>query len=152
MFRIWLGLVGGMVLAQSVPAVEPGFHTELIGSTVPGISARSSAQIDLSEMGALVLRSGREEVRIPYLKIEALEYGQNVSRRFVAAVLISPALLLAKSRKHFLTIEYKDNEDKQQSLVFRVNKGDIRPLLASLEARTGRRVDYQDDDARRGGQ
>jgi hypothetical protein len=61
-------------------------------------------------------------------------------------------LLLAKSRKHFLTVEYKDNEDKQQALVFRVNKGDVRPLLASLEARTGRRVDYQDDDARRSGQ
>ena len=70
----------------------------------------------------------------------------------VAAVLISPALLLARSRKHFVTIEYKDGEDKQQALVFRVNKGDIRSLLASLEARTGRRVDYQDDDARRTGQ
>ncbi|HLI85847.1 MAG TPA: hypothetical protein VKV17_18180 [Bryobacteraceae bacterium] len=152
MFRLCLGLVGTMLLTGAAPAAEPGFHTELVGSTIPGITARNSAQIDLSEMGALVLRSGREEVRIPYLRIEALEYGQNVSRRYVAAVLISPALLLAKSRKHFVTIEYKDNEDKQQALVFRVNKGDVRPLLASLEARTGRRVDYQDDDARRSGQ
>jgi hypothetical protein len=152
MYRVCLGLLGGILLTQPAPAVEPGFHTELIGSTVPGINARSSAQLDLSEMGALILRSGREEVRIPYLKIEALEYGQNVSRRYVAAVLISPALLLARSRKHFVTIEYKDDEDKQQALVFRVNKGDIRPLLASLEARTGRRVEYQDDDARRSGQ
>jgi hypothetical protein len=152
MFRLSLGLVGAMLLTQPAPAVEPGFHTELIGSTVPGITAKSSAQLDLSEMGALVLRSGREEVRIPYLRIEALEYGQHVSRRYVAAVLISPALLLAKSRKHYVTIEYKDGEDKQQALVFRVNKGDVRPLLASLQARTGRRVDYQDDNARQNGQ
>jgi hypothetical protein len=152
MFRVCLGLMGGILLIQPAPAVEPGYRTELVGSTVPGVNARSSAQIDLSEMGAMVLRSGREEVRIPYLRIEALEYGQNVSRRFLAAVVISPVLLLAKSRKHFLTVEYKDSEDKQQALVFRVNKGDVRPLLASLEARTGRRVDYQDDDARRSGQ
>jgi hypothetical protein len=36
-------------------------------------------------------------------------------------------------------------------LVFRVEKGDIRSLLASLQARTGRRVEYQDDEARKAG-
>jgi hypothetical protein len=45
---------------------------------------------------------------------------------------------------------YEDIEGKQQALVFRVEKGDIRSVLASLEARTGRRVEYQDDEARKG--
>jgi hypothetical protein len=36
--------------------------------------------------------------------------------------------------------------------VFRVEKGDIRWVLASLEARTGRRIDYLDDEARKGSQ
>jgi hypothetical protein len=151
MYRLSVGLLGGFLLIQSLPAREPGFQTELIGSTLPGVTAKSSAQLDLTEMGALILRSGREEVRIPYAKVNTLEYGQNVSRRFVAAVLISPVLLLSKSRKHFVTIGYTDTEEKQQALVFRVGKGDIRPLLASLEARTGRRVEYQDNDARKGG-
>ena len=70
----------------------------------------------------------------------------------MAAVFVSPVFLMAKSRKHFVTIEYTDNEEKQQALVFRVDKGDIRALLASLEARTGRRVEYQDNEARKGGQ
>jgi hypothetical protein len=151
LFR-FLGLVGGLLLTLSLPAREPGFRTELIGSTVPSISAKSSAQLDLSEMGALVLHSSREEVRIAYARINTLEYGQNVSRRFVAAALISPVLLLSKSRKHFITIGYTDPEDKQQALVFRVDKTDVRGLLASLEARTGRRIEYQDNDARKGGQ
>jgi hypothetical protein len=151
LFR-FLGLVGGLLLTLSLPAREPGFRTELIGSTVPSISAKSSAQLDLSEMGALVLHSSREEVRIAYARINTLEYGQNVSRRFVAAALISPVLLLSKSRKHFITIGYTDTEDKQQALVFRVDKTDVRGLLASLEARTGRRIEYQDNDARKGGQ
>ena len=60
-------------------------------------------------------------------------------------------LLLAKSRKHFLTIGYTDEADRQQAHVFRVGKGDIRSVLASLEARTGRRVEYQDDEARKAG-
>ena len=46
---------------------------------------------------------------------------------------------------------YVDPEGKQQALVFRVSKGDIRVLLGSLEARTGRRVEYQDEEARKSG-
>jgi hypothetical protein len=72
-----------------------------------------------------------------------------VSRRYVAAVLISPILLLSKSRKHFVTVGYLDSEENQQALVLRVDKGDIRSLLAALEARTGRRVEYQDEEARK---
>jgi hypothetical protein len=65
--------------------------------------------------------------------------------------LISPVLLLSKSRKHFVTIGYADAAGEQQALVFRVGKHDIRSVLASLEARTGRRVEYQDNEARKAG-
>jgi len=34
-------------------------------------------------------------------------------------------------------------------MVLRVEKGDIRSVLTGLEARTGRRVEYQDDEAER---
>jgi hypothetical protein len=36
-------------------------------------------------------------------------------------------------------------------LVIRVEKGDIRSVLTGLEARTGRRVEYQDGEARKAG-
>ena len=92
---------------------------------------------------------GATELRIAYQRINTLEYGQNVSRRYAAAILISPLLLLSKSRKHFLTVGYVDTEGRQQALVFRVEKGDIRSVLAALEARTGRRIEYQDAEARK---
>jgi len=111
---------------------------------------KSRRALDLTSAEALVFRCGQTELRIPYQKIDTLEYGQTVSRRYAAAVLISPVLLLSKSRKHFVTIGYLDGEGQQQALVFRVEKGDIRWVLASLEARTGRRVEYQDDEARKG--
>jgi len=74
-----------------------------------------------------------------------------VDRRFLAAVLISPLMLLAKKREHFLTVGYSDDDEHQQAMIFRVDKDDIRAILVSLEARTGRKVEFQDDDARRGG-
>jgi hypothetical protein len=67
------------------------------------------------------------------------------------AILISPILLLAKRRVHFLTIMFTDVEGHQQAMVFRVESGDVRLLLVGLEAKTGRKVEYQDDEARRAG-
>jgi hypothetical protein len=150
MRRLFLGALSGFLLLLPALAAQPGFHAQFIGGTLPGIEIKSNARLDLTGVEALTVRSGVMEFHIDYGKIESLEYGQNVSRRYLAAVLISPVLLLSKSRKHFLTVGYQDAEGNQQVVVFRVDKGDIRSVLASLEARTGRRVEYQDDDARKG--
>jgi hypothetical protein len=141
----------GLVLALSITAAQPGVKAQFIGGTLSGVSAKSSARVDMTGADALLFRCDKTETSIAYRRINSVEYGQNVSRRYAAAVLISPLLLLSKSRKHYVTIGYSDAGGKQQALVFRVEKGDIRSLLASLEARTGRRIEYQDDEARKAG-
>lgn len=150
MKSVCLVVLSGFLLMLPTLAAQPGFRAQFVGGTLHGISANSNARLDLAGGDALTVRSGGVEFRIDYGKVNSLEYGQNVSRRYLAAVLISPVLLLSKSRKHFVTMGYEDIEGKQQALVFRVEKGDIRSVLASLEARTGRRVEYQDDEARKG--
>jgi len=136
-----------------MPAVgaEPGVKTELIGGTPPGIAAKSAAWLDITGIDEMVLYCGIREIHVPYGKVNTLEYGQSVSRRYVEAILLSPLFLLAKTRKHYVTVGYTDAEGHQQALVFRVGKGDIRAVLVGLEARTGRRVEYQDDEARSSG-
>jgi hypothetical protein len=140
-----LFLLGGCLLAQ------PGVKAQFVGGTPAGISAKTTSRLDLTGAQEMVFRCGKADLRIAYQKVSTLEYGQNVSRRYAAAILISPLLLLSKARKHFVTLGYVDGEGRQQALVFRVEKGDIRSVLASLEARTGRRVEFQDDDARKAG-
>lgn len=147
MIRIWLLLLSGVALT----AAEPGVRAQFIGGTLAGVAAKSNARLDLTGAEALAFRCGGIELRIAYQKINTLEYGQTVGRRYAAAILISPVLLLSKSRKHFVTIGYTDAGGMQQALVLRVEKGDIRGVLASLEARSGRRVEYQDDEARKAG-
>jgi hypothetical protein len=115
------------------------------------VKPKSDARIDLTGPEALVVQFDRSALRVDYKKVNTLEYGQNVSRRYAAAILISPVLLLSKARKHFVTIGYLDEAGAQQALVIRVEKGDIRTVLAALEARTGRRVEYTDDEARKAG-
>src|SRR4051794_27979600 len=144
-------LLGLFTASLVLAGAGSGVRTQFVGGTLSGVKSKAAARIDLTDPAALLLQCGTTALRIDYRKINTVEYGQNVSRRYAAAILISPVLLLSKSRRHFVTIGYEDAAGKQQALVFRVEKGDIRTVLASLEARTGRRVDYQDDEARKAG-
>lgn len=144
----WIGVLVWSAVALAGPAE---YRAQFVGGTIPEISAKSQAHLDFSGSEVLLVRSSQAEMRIAYSKINTLEYGQNVSRRYAEAILISPVLLLAKSRKHFVTIGYLDDSGRQQAMVLRVGKGDIRSVLASLEARTGRRIEYQDSEARKAG-
>lgn len=59
--------------------------------------------------------------------------------------------LFSKKRRHFLTVGFKDDSDKQQAAVFELGKDIVRVTLASLEARTGRKIEYEDEEARKSG-
>ena len=80
-----------------------------------------------------------------------LEYGQKAGRRLGLALTISPWLLFSKKRKHFLTVGWNDEQKKQHAAVFELGKSIIRTTIATLEARTGKKVGYQDDEARKSG-
>jgi len=148
MIRILPLLAAPLILA----AAEPGVKAQFIGGTLSGVPAKSGARLVLTGAETLFFQCGKTELHIDYRKINTLEYGQNVSRRYAAAILISPILLLSKTRRHYVTIGYVDDDGRQQAVVLRVGKGDIRMVLASLEARTGRRIEYQDNEARKAGQ
>lgn len=136
--------------APGLRAGQAGAHAELIGSTVPELAQKCDVRINLmGEQEALVI-TRQLTLRVRYDSVNTVEYGQHVGRRYVEAVLISPLVLLAKSRKHFVTLGYTDANGRQQALVFQVSKGDVRALLAELEAKTGRRIEYTDNDARAG--
>ena len=132
-----------LLLAQS--------RAEYVGGTASALTSGSGGSIELSDQRYLGFYTKRGQVRVAYERVNLLEYGQKVDRRLLAAVVISPMFLLSKSRKHFLTIGYMDEDGKQQALVFRVDKGSIRSALVSLEARTGLKVQYQDEEARKAG-
>ena len=144
-------LMSGDVLPPLLLAGDPGGRAQYVGGTVAGLPSKSEGNINTTDGEVLLFRAKQATVRIPYKKINTIEYGQRVSRRFVEAVLVSPLLLLAKKRKHFLTVGYTDEQGGQQALVFQLNKGAVRAVLVSLEAKTGRKVEFQDEEARKAG-
>lgn len=126
-------------------------EVEYIGGTTSQIPGGSKGSLELGDDVYLAFYAGEAQLRIPYDRINLIEYGQQVDRRLALALVISPIFLLSKSRKHFLTIGFKDDRGIQQAMVFRVDKNGIRAALVGLEARTGREVDYQDQEARKAG-
>jgi hypothetical protein len=93
---------------------------------------------------------------IPYKQIIDVEYGQKAGRRVGAAaattILLGPIgllMLFSKKRKHYITIGYKDGEGVEQAAVFEIGKDVIRITLANIEARTGKKIVYQDDEAKK---
>lgn len=112
---------------------------------------KSEGRIQITDAESLLFSTHKVEIRVPFTSIETIEYGQRVDRRYAAAILISPLLLLSKRRTHFLTVGYTDGKGNRQAMVFEVGKGDVRFILVGLEARTGRKVEFQDEEARKAG-
>ena len=88
---------------------------------------------------------------IPYDEVNDLEYGQKAGRRLGVAIALTPLALLSKKRKHYLSVGWKDDQDKQHAAVFELGKAIVRTTIVTLEARTGRKVEYEDDEARKSG-
>ena len=132
-------------------AADNGDHVQYVGGTISALPTRTDGFINTHGEDLFLFQTKGVTVQIPYDKINVLEYGQRVSRRYAEAVLLSPVFLLSKTRKHYLTVEFTDDRGKQQAMVFLVGKNDVRSLLVILEAKSGRRIEYQDDDARRSG-
>jgi hypothetical protein len=128
-----------------------GAGARYIGGTIAAISANSEGTIRTTDDLFLEYRAKGRELHVEYDKINLIEYGQNVDRRYIIAALISPLFVLSKKRQHFLSVGYTDKEGRQQAMVFKVEKGKIRALLVSLEARTGLKVQFQDEQARKAG-
>ncbi len=91
---------------------------------------------------------------IPYANFIDMEYGQKSGRRVGAAVattiLLGPLgllTLLSKKQNHFLTLGFKDEAGKEQVAIFKLNKDMVRTVLPILEARSGKKVEYQSKGA-----
>jgi hypothetical protein len=147
--RLFLWFLIAWASAPLLAESKAGIRVEYAGGTQAALSNGSDLLLDAADPSFLQFFAKGSHTRVPYSKVTTLEYGQKVGRAVVAAVVISPLFLLNKTRKHFFTIGYTDPAGHPQVVVLRVKKGDIRGALASLEARTGLRVEYQNEDARK---
>lgn len=163
--RISLVLIIALLLNSSALAFNKNAHY-MGGSTkdkhFPGAKNKVEGELRTGDEKALhfdyKLNKEVQTYSIPYDRILDIEYGQKAGRRVGAAIataiLLTPIglfLLFSKKRKHYVTIGYKDAEDKEQVAVFELDKNIVRTTLPILETRSGKKIEYQDEEAKKSG-
>lgn len=136
------------VLLAGIPSKKAVYR----GGTLSRPEPSTTGTVTTTGEHDFIFRYSGGEILVPYASINSLEYGQQAGRRLGLAIALTPAFLLSKKRRHFLTINYVDAGDKQQAAVFELGKSIVRTTLASLEARTGMKMTYQDEEARKASQ
>ena len=122
-----------------------------VGGTLNQIKENSEGKVSATNPSVFTFTSKQGSVSIPFDHVNDLEYGQKAGRRLGLAIVVNPLLFFSKKRRHFLTVGYQDGDGKQQAAVFELGKDVVRVTLATLEARTGRKIEYEDEDARNSG-
>ena len=135
---------------QSLVWAGLGSHKALyVGGTVSNLKEKTEGTVSTADEKAFVFEHKGDKLSIPYGQVTSLEYGQKAGRRLGLALAVSPLFLLSHKRRHFLTVGYLDDNKKQQGAVFELGKDAIQPTLSALESRTGKKVEYEDEEARK---
>jgi hypothetical protein len=158
------GVLAILLITESIALGVGSKNAAYFGGTVGGFDGAKDAiegVLDTTKTDQLVFTSSDKTFRgktfsINYDKIVDLEYGQKAGRRVGTAVattvLFGPVGLLSlfsKKRKHFLTIGFKDAAGMDQVAVIELGKDIVRTTLAITETRSGRKLEYQDEEAKK---
>jgi hypothetical protein len=121
--------------------------------TDPEPARRTEGRVDTAGLSALSFKPdfrGTKPLLIPYKSITRLEFGPTPGRR--AETFITPPCVL-KRQDRYLTIFYDLEKQKEREkvhiAVFDLGEGVLRQTLRIVEARSGKRVTYQDAAARK---
>ncbi|MFN7918168.1 MAG: hypothetical protein U0Q55_22680 [Vicinamibacterales bacterium] len=166
LYRIAAAMLVAVMLTDSTLLALDSKDAAYYGGTITVFGNPKDAvegKLDTSDEKTLLFAAYGKEFAgktfsITYAKISDLEYGQKAGRRVGAAaattVLLGPLgliTLFSKKRKHYLTIGFKDDADKDQVAVLELGKDMVRTTLAIIQTRSGKQVEYQDEEAKKSG-
>ena len=152
------------LLMFQVVTYIPSESVQYVGGTVTAIPQQALGDLITADENVLSFawqkdgRGNGGEWHVPYHRVTYLGYGQHAGRRVGTSAALVPAsgvlvpvfipVMWSKKRRHYLTLEFKDEQDKPQTVIFMVGKKSIRVLPKILEVRTGQKLQYEDEEAR----
>jgi hypothetical protein len=88
---------------------------------------------------------GSNRIDIPYSNITTLLYERTSKPRYALGLLVAWPLLFTKSKKHYLTVQYKSAEGQGQYALFQLDKENYQRVLATAESQTGKKVERSEE-------
>jgi hypothetical protein len=138
-----------LFLGHRLLAAVTGDEVLYVGGTVKNLPEATEGRLDTKNEDKLIYSAEKGGFEIPYKNITSLEYGQKAGRRVGVAIVITVWALFSKKRKHFLTIGYNDSDGKPQGVVLEIAKGRAKTMITIIEARSGKRVEYESEEAKK---
>lgn len=135
--------------AFSLTAAVRGDEVMYVGGSMQEIPDKTEGKFAMDAPTGAEFNCDKGKFTILYKGITSLEYGQKSGRRIGMAIAISPIALLSKKRKHFLSIGFTDENGAKQGAVFELSKSNTRTIITTLEARSGKKVEFESEDARK---
>lgn len=142
-------LAGIAALPITAAAAVRGDDAMYVGGTITAVPEKTEGKLDLASETEASFNAKKGSFSFAYAKITSLEYGQKAGRRIGAAVVVSPLFLLSKKRKHYLTVGFTDASGKAQGAVLEIGKDKVRTVITTLETRSGKKVEYESEEARK---
>ena len=110
-----------------------------VGGTLHEIAEGAAGTVAFPDKERMVLLTGGRFTVVPFRGVSGLEYGLTDRMRGI----------VFKKKSHYLSVTYQDPAGDTQGMVLELDGEEFRPVLTMLEARTGRKVQYQDPKAAR---
>ena len=142
-------LIASFLLGPCAFAAVRGKDVMYVGGTIANLPEGTVGGLDTTQEKALVFESLKGKFEIPYENVTSLEYGQKAGRRLGVALTLTIWALFSKKRKHFLTVGFTDENDKPQGIVLELPKGTAKTIITVIEARSGKKVEYESEEARK---
>ncbi len=147
------------IALHGASAVLNGYEARVSGGSAGAVPVGADGRIDTRDVGRLIFKysAGRSwevgkypkgSLDVPYARISKFVYGETKHLRVGETIALSVVagvggllLLLSKSHTHYLSVYYTDQAGHDQVIGFEVGKEAIRPLIESLEVRTGKKLE-----------
>jgi len=136
MRKLMVGVLLFAVLFNGMTAYagEPG-DVEYVNGTVKGLADGSMGSLDTSGKDALEFRSGSGQFSVPYGEITRVRCREENRFRLGVLPAIAVGLLKARSKRHFVTIEWDHSDSPSEVVTLDASKEKALGLLAVLRAR-----------------
>jgi hypothetical protein len=146
-----LFLMTSLALPTAALALDSKKALYVGGTVTAKVPDNSEGRLDTSNEENLIFVADNSKgtAQMPYARIDSIEYGQKASHRIKTAIFLTPWSLFSKKRKHYISLMWNDDEGKGQGAVLEVGKDILRPTVTAIEARSHKKVVFQDDEARK---
>ena len=134
-----------LLLSAALIASVPNNHAAYVSG---------SAAIPNGTDGSLNLEDGKElrfdydggPFKLPYGHITSIEVGDKAGIKAHLAVAVSWIPKFGKKQGRLLTIGYAGENGNREAAIFEISKQEFQTAAPILEARTGKRIQYQDSE------